>query len=65
MAFHAPIFASETSAAHLLDMKPAQFRELVAQGSLPTPNAFNRWDVASLVAIMRGDKIRLHEELDL
>jgi hypothetical protein len=65
MTIHAPIFASEKSAARLLDMATSQFRALVQQGSLPTANEFGRWDVEGLVAIMRGEKIRHHEELDL
>lgn len=65
MTIHTPIFASEQSAARLLDMPTPQFRLLVEQGSLPTPNAFGRWDVEGLVAIMRGEKVRHHEELDL
>lgn len=65
MTIHTPIFASERSAARLLDMTTPQFRQLVEQGSLPTPNEFGRWDVEGLAAIMRGDKVRHHEELEL
>ncbi len=62
---HSPLFASETTAAALLDMKPAEFRQLVEAGSLPGPTKLNRWDVAELQAIMRGDAHRPKDELDL
>lgn len=32
-----PLFASAATAAKLLDMKPSQFRTLVAEGVLPRP----------------------------
>ena len=62
---HQPLFASEATAAALLDMKPTEFRELVAAGSLPPANKLNRWDVAELQAIMRGHAHRPKDELDL
>ena len=62
---HQPLFASEATAAALLDMKPAEFRDLVAAGSLPGANKLNRWDVAELQAIMRGQAHRPKDELDL
>lgn len=56
----APLFAAERTAAHLLDMKPAEFRELVAQGHLPRPceiGGVKRWVVADLAKIAAGDAI--------
>lgn len=55
----APIFASETSAAQLLDLKPAQFRELVQAGHLPrgreiAPGVL-RWVTDDLRRIASGD----------
>lgn len=60
-----PIFATERTAAALLDMPRAEFGRLVAAGSLPKPNQFNRWDVQELAAIMRGEKARISQGLDL
>ncbi len=55
----APIFASETSAAQLLDLKPAQFRELVQAGLLPHGREIApglvRWPVDDLRRIANGD----------
>ena len=61
MANPAPILASETTAAKLLDMKPAEFRALVDRGHLPkgfeiVPGV-ERWDVDGLRRIGRGDAI--------
>ena len=56
----APIFASETNAARLLDLKPAEFRSLVDGGHLPRPKGlggFERWDVEELRRIIRGDAV--------
>ncbi len=58
MASLAPMFAGETNAARLLDMKPAEFRALVDQGHLPRPKdvgGFARWDVEELGKIIRGE----------
>lgn len=55
-----PLFASERTAARLLDMPPAAFRDLVDKGHLPPPRrigAVERFDVAELQAVIRGDKI--------
>lgn len=53
-----PIFASEASAARLLDMKPAEFRGLVEAGHLPLPRdigGFKRFDLDELRRVIRGD----------
>jgi predicted DNA-binding transcriptional regulator AlpA len=64
-----PLFASERRAAQLLDMSPAQFRDLVEAGALPPPCAIagtvRRWDVEELQAIMRGAIPRVTQDLDL
>jgi hypothetical protein len=60
-----PLFASQSTAAALLDMKPAEFRELVDRGALPGPNHYGRWDVAELQAIMRGAAAKPKEDFDL
>ena len=61
MANSAPILASETSAARLLDMKPAEFRALVEAGHLPREHEIapgvRRWDAEALRCIGRGDAI--------
>ena len=52
------IFASETTAARLLCMRPNEFRALVDGGHLPRPcdlGGFKRWDVEELRRIARGD----------
>ena len=65
MAQARPMFASERTAAQLLDMKPTEFRQLVACGSLPGPTRFDRWDVKQLEAIMNGQSAKSIEGLDL
>lgn len=65
MGFAKPLFASERTAALLLDMKAAEFRRLVEHGALPGPCRLDRWDVQELEAIMRGDAARNMEGLDL
>lgn len=60
-----PLFAAERTAAKILDMTPAEFRALVASGSLPGPVQYDRWDVAQLEAIMRGTKPKPSEEFEL
>lgn len=52
-----PLFVKANKAAKLLDMTPAEFKELVKAGSLPPPNKLDRWDVELLVAIMRNHAI--------
>ena len=56
-----PIFASETTAARLLDMKPAEFRSLVEAGHLPPPDEIapgvKRWKTDMLDKIASGAAI--------
>ncbi len=65
MANLTPIFASERTAARLLDMTVAEFQRLVADGSLPPPARLDRWDVEELRRIMRGDAAKYGRRLDL
>lgn len=56
-----PILASETTAARLLDMKPAEFRALVQAGHLPcgreiAPGTI-RWPVDDLQNIANGKAV--------
>lgn len=57
----APILASETNAAKLLDMKPSEFRALVEAGHLPKGKeiapGYVRWDVDTLRYIGSGQAI--------
>ncbi len=61
MASLPPMFASETKAAQLLDMKPADFRKLVDGGHLPKGREIApgvvRWDVDALRQIGGGGAI--------
>lgn len=61
MANPAPILASETSAAKLLDMKLDEFRALVDAGHLPKGReiapGYVRWDVGMLRDIASGQAI--------
>lgn len=68
MGNQAPMFASERSAAALLDMKPAEFRRLVSAGALPPPvriGPHDRWNVAQIEAIIRGDAAKPSEDFKL
>lgn len=64
-----PLFASENTAAKLLDMRPADFRALVNAGALPGPVRLNetveRWRVEDLDAILQGRLPKPREEFDL
>lgn len=59
MAHIAPILASETSAARLLDMKVAEFRSLVEAGHLPRGREIapgvHRWITDDLRRIASGE----------
>lgn len=61
MTISAPILASETSAARLLDMKVPEFRSLVEAGHLPrgreiAPGVL-RWVTDDLRRIASGDAV--------
>ena len=58
MVAQAPILASESTAARLLDLSLTEFRRLVAEGMLPpgrpiAPGVI-RWDVETLRRISSG-----------
>ena len=56
----APLFASDRTAARLLDMKPAEFRDLVKGGHLPGPRPIGdmeRCDVEELRRIINGEAV--------
>lgn len=57
----APIFANERTAAQLLDMRPAQFLDLVKAGHLPQGREIApgtvRWVVDDLRRIISGEGI--------
>lgn len=59
MAQVTPLFAGETMAAKLLDLKPKEFRELVNQGHLPRgcqiAPGVTRWSTEDLRRIANGD----------
>ncbi|GGH53132.1 hypothetical protein GVY41_09065 [Frigidibacter albus] len=61
MARFTPILACETTAAQLLDMKPAEFRAAVEAGHLPRGRelvpGLVRWPVEDLKRIASGDAI--------
>lgn len=61
MVIAAPILASETSAAQLLDMKLAEFRALVEAGHLPRGREIApglvRWPVDDLRRIASGEAV--------
>jgi len=63
-----PLFAGETNAAALLDMKPAEFRALVEGGHLPRGKeiapGFVRWDVPALQKILKGEAAEGEMEWD-
>lgn len=57
----APLYASDRTAAALLDMKPAEFLQLVEGGHLPKPREIapgvKRWDTDELRRIAGGEAI--------
>lgn len=62
-----PAFASDRTAAKLLDMKPAEFCALVDAGHLPKPvdvAVFKRWDTEHLISIWRGDAANGSEAIE-
>lgn len=65
---HTPIAVKDTTAAAMLDMPPVQFRRLVQAGALPPPvriGGNERWQVAQLEAILRGDAAKPSEDFEL
>lgn len=65
-----PIAVSDKTAAQMLDMPAARFRELVDHGAMPKPitlgNGIERWRYADLEAIVEGRaRIPQDEDFDL
>ena len=63
-----PLYASEKTAAKLLDLRPKQFLELVAHGALPPPikiGKYSRWDVEQIRAIITGNAARPKERFEI
>lgn len=55
-----PLFATEATAARLLDMKLSEFRGLVQGGHLPPARRIanmQRWDVEELRKIIAGEAV--------
>lgn len=54
-----PIAVAEKTAAKMMDMAPAEFRQLVSSGSLPSPikitGSLERWRVSDLESVLSGD----------
>lgn len=68
MGKHQPLAVRATTAAAMLDMPPAEFRRLVERGALPPPvriGEHERWHVAQIEAIIRGDAAKPDEDFDL
>ena len=69
MVAFAPLFANEANAARLFDMKPAEFRDLVERGLLPSGTeiapGFIRWNCEQLKAIASGVAARPDAGLEL
>lgn len=62
------LYASDRTAARLLDLTLAEFRELVTAGALPPPTRIgplDRWNVEDLDAIIRGQAFRPQDEFTL
>lgn len=69
MVANAPILASESTAARLLDLSLTEFRRLVREGLLPpgreiAPGVI-RWDVETLRRIVTGERARPDTGFDL
>lgn len=63
-----PLAVKATTAAAMLDMPPAEFRRLVDRGALPPPvriGSHERWHVAQIEAIIRGDAAKPSEDFEL
>jgi len=60
-----PIAVAEKTAAQMLDMTPAAFRDLVAKDALPGPvrihDNIERWIVSDLENVLNGDAMNSEE----
>ena len=62
------LVVKENTAAAMFDMTSAEFRQLVAQGTLPSPEKIGnlkRWRVDLLHAVFDAEAARPEEELTL
>lgn len=62
-----PLAVKENTAAAMLDMSPAEFRQLVGCGALPPPlhiGKATRWRVADLEAILNGISRKPEDDQD-
>lgn len=62
------LYASDRTAARLLDMTPSEFRDLVNAGALPRPSrigTLERWNVEDLEAILRGTVLKPQDDFSL
>lgn len=65
---HAPLAVKAQTAAAMLDLSAADFLKLVERGALPPPvriGGHDRWHVAQLEAILRGNAAKPNEEFEL
>lgn len=61
------IAVPDTEAARMFRLRPAEFRELVAQGALPPPRRigpYERWSVRELDAILSGDAAKPKDDFE-
>ena len=68
MGKHQPIAVRASTAASMLDLPIKDFMRLVADGALPPPVKIgmqDRWSVAQIEAVMRGDAAKPNDEFDL
>lgn len=65
----APLALDDRTAAKLLCMKPAFFRELVQTGALPKPvriaGNIERWLYSDIEAVLKGNAARPSQEFEL
>ena len=63
-----PLAVREATAARMLDMPAAEFRQLVAEGALPPPcrvGGHERWRVNDIEAILDGSAALPYEDFEL
>ena len=68
MGRHAPLAVRAQTAAAMLDMTPTDFTRLVNAGALPPPvriGTHERWHVAQIEAIIRGNAAKPSEDFEL
>ena len=62
-----PIFVTAKTAAALFEMTPRDFLALVEEGVLPKPetigNRHERWEIAALTEIVKGQRADSYEDI--